>query len=553
MQSLTYQQAFYVAKKIYYVGLADRPAIQWCEADGHCLQSFRPTIWQTLALVLITGDIILAGFDDGQIRVCYVNMTSEERITMQITQVIKPHNKSLTVMSVNPSATILVSGGEDMTIFIFQLEKDEYADNFLIPIGFLPAPDVVTCITWHFANSYEVLVGCLHGKMMQPQFNVFKTYKSQIRRDIKIKEIQDRKAKKLAKKLEELERVKKENPGLEIDEDAFLADSESEEQLEPLHIPEVPNKILWLRYTENRTIWLSMGGFDAGYIYEYLIDQKDDTPYRFKMVDDADDIEISSYVYSRRKEYLIFAMEDGTIRVNRVNPHDFRDLSDYWTLAMHDNQNGLIPRMCFSNDERYFFSCGSDGNVFAYRFQPDDYVYSETIAPKHRISRPTGIKDVEPYTKLSLEETKIKAENDRVLKLANQRKAKVREILKNLKQRYARVLTRNAKLLPSQVIPREKLELDPRISEEVDKSFEDKLNLVKRKLAYDVEKSEVRMKKLLSHFTDPVDIHPFKLKGINDNDLYVLTIRQRQVLPEFFEMLDFVRNKVIAEQSKGRE
>lgn len=37
--------------------------------------------------------------------------------------------------------------------------------------------------------------------------------------------------------------------------------------------------------------------FDAGYIYEYMIDQKEDIPYRFKMVDDADNIEISSYVY----------------------------------------------------------------------------------------------------------------------------------------------------------------------------------------------------------------------------------------------------------------
>lgn len=38
-------------------------------------------------------------------------------------------------------------------------------------------------------------------------------------------------------------------------------DSESEEELEPLFIPEVPNKILWLKYTEDRTIWLSMAGW----------------------------------------------------------------------------------------------------------------------------------------------------------------------------------------------------------------------------------------------------------------------------------------------------
>ena len=40
-----------------------------------------------------------------------------------------------------------------------------------------------------------------------------------------------------------------------------------------------------------------MGGYDAGYIYEYRIDQKTEVPYFFKMVPDADDIEISSYTY----------------------------------------------------------------------------------------------------------------------------------------------------------------------------------------------------------------------------------------------------------------
>lgn len=77
----------------------------------------------------------------------------------------------------------------------------------------------------------------------------------------------------------------------------MIADSESEEQLEPLHFPDPPNKILWMKMTPNDTIWLSMAGYDAGYIYEYQLDQTSDIPYKFKMIDDADDIEISSYVY----------------------------------------------------------------------------------------------------------------------------------------------------------------------------------------------------------------------------------------------------------------
>lgn len=52
-----------------------------------------------------------------------------------------------------------------------------------------------------------------------------------------------------------------------------------------------------MQHTNDDTLWLSMGGYDAGYIYEYKIDQKEDAPFKFKMVHEADDIEISSYVY----------------------------------------------------------------------------------------------------------------------------------------------------------------------------------------------------------------------------------------------------------------
>lgn len=58
-----------------------------------------------------------------------------------------------------------------------------------------------------------------------------------------------------------------------------------------------------MKMTMNDTIWISMAGYDAGYIYEYQTEQTSEIPYRFKMVDDADDIEISTYVY---KYLLVF-------------------------------------------------------------------------------------------------------------------------------------------------------------------------------------------------------------------------------------------------------
>lgn len=57
---------------------------------------------------------------------------------------------------------------------------------------------------------------------LEPQVNKFTTYKAQIRRDIKIREIEAKKAEKVAKKRVAMEKLKAENPGLDIDEEIFL-------------------------------------------------------------------------------------------------------------------------------------------------------------------------------------------------------------------------------------------------------------------------------------------------------------------------------------------
>lgn len=60
-------------------------------------------------------------------------------------------------------------------------------------------------------------------------------------------------------------------------------------------------------------------------------------------------------------------MRNGAIRINKIN-EDFRDLSDYWLLNMHDNLNGIIPSIQFSYDNKMIFSIGHDGNLFSYEW-----------------------------------------------------------------------------------------------------------------------------------------------------------------------------------------
>lgn len=335
-------------------------------------------IWLPLSLDA-TGSIMIAGFSDGVIRV--ISYAIEQ---FQLVQVIKSHCKGITKISINPKGNVFVSASEDSSIFIHQITHD---DEFikLIPIGYVMMPSIVTCITWNHLMWSKVILGCKFGDIVQVEVPEtptiytktsyhlqhlplnhfkFKSIKSQIKRTEQIKQIELKREKRREKKLREFEEKLKENPRL-VKEDFLNDETEDEEEnLEPIFIPDPPNSILWIQFTRDETLWLSMSGYDAGYIYELNADDGD--LMSFNEIPEADDIEIHSYVY--HENFQIFGMSDGQIRVNRMKEENWRDLKDFWTLSMHDNLFGKIPKVVFSFDKRFLFSIGSDGNFFTYKW-----------------------------------------------------------------------------------------------------------------------------------------------------------------------------------------
>lgn len=61
------------------------------------------------------------------------------------------------------------------------------------------------------------------------------------------------------------------------------------------------------------------------------------------------------------------------------------------------------------------------------------------------------------------------------------------------------------KLPVSQRIPMCDLEIHPDITKDLDDTLEQEIDLVKRKLAFDVEKSRLGLQKLKYYFTDVLD------------------------------------------------
>nr|XP_029730533.1 LOW QUALITY PROTEIN: cilia- and flagella-associated protein 44-like [Aedes albopictus] len=513
-----------------------------------------------------SGMIMVLGFGDGFIRIIKVNLNaSSTESPICIVQIIKSHSETITTLAINQRETILVSGSEDKSIFVHQLIRGT-SNVTLEPIGLVYTPSPVSNINWKPNAFATVLIGCRHGQVLEVELpetptdytNIsyhlkaidirqltFQSVKSEIKRNIRIAEIEERKQQKRAKKMKSLERIREENPGVEINENAFLEDSEDEEELEQLYIPKIPNAVLWVQYTEEDTLWLSMAGYDAGFVYEYEFDDED--PVSCTPVPGAEDTEITTYLYDQH--YLIFGMGDGSIRVNRTK-EDFRDLNEYFTLNMHYNLNGKVSGLAFSNDNRFLFSVGTDGNLFAYKW------YSSTAPtappkPKSQEMPIPCVEDIEDPTFLSLEQQKIKQENDRKAKLLNDQKNDILNTVADYRKQFEQILARNLALPESQRFTMEDFALDERITADLKQELEEKMDLVRRKTAFDVEKARLSGEKLRKFFLEEMEHAPIEVLGVRVSTS-VKSFRIGKLNDEYYQTVADLEHRIEEEEARRR-
>ncbi|XP_025994269.1 cilia- and flagella-associated protein 44 isoform X2 [Solenopsis invicta] len=504
-----------------------------------------------------TGSTLACAFESGVIRIIAVAVSAADATDdikgdyVRLIQIIKPHKMAITAMSLNPSCRLLVTGSDDSTVFSFVITVSE---NFpvIMPIGFVKVPSGVTCLTWKTQCETTLLIGCMQGDCVEvvlprtpqpyttasyelvqcrPKAFKFHSVKSAIQRELIRLRREEKSKEKIETKRQELERLIAESPGLEINEETFLA-IEEQEPLPEVYTPKTANKVLIAQYISHDIIWLLMGGFDAGYIYEYpspqIIETIEEKPIKSTVIYDADDVEIRSCLFYKEKKYLFLAMEHGQIRVCRWKPENYTDLSDYWILPMHDNCNGYIPKMVLSHNQKMLFTCGYDGNLFSYEIN-DDTPFEEIEFEKTKgtLSLPhTSIEDIEEIDHKSLEEMIQQAEYDRIATAVKQNKYRTLEILLKLSEEYSKIVERNNALPKSHQISYKELELDPRITADLNKELDVEMATVREKLAFKVEKSELGLQKLVEYFVQPITCLPFVVCKILKSDNIVYSLRQ---------------------------
>ncbi|KAL7301745.1 hypothetical protein TKK_0005740 [Trichogramma kaykai] len=513
-----------------------------------------------------SGSSIVCGFDTGVLRLVALDLEppeDSEHERVRLCQIYRAHTEPIVRLAIDPQHKILVSFSQDSSLFVFQILSSDRSYPRLVPIGYLSLPSPTSSFAWKpNETSATILVGCSRGQCLEvrlptepqaytkisyklselrPCEFTFRSVKSAILREQAKLELEANRYERRLQKIQELQDFKKNNPGMEVDEEAFLESGmEDEDGLPDLYVPEVPSEVLTCMYNSRGQPQLSMSGYDAGYVYEYNIPESANEEVehlRSVPIADASDEEMTCHLSYNAGRYLILGTQHGALRVCRIKTEDEADWSDYWSLPMHDYYTGRVQAMCLGYDRRTLVSCGLDGNVFTYAINDDVPLDDEFKIPKPITSRDhiptTKVWDIEEANYPSLEQVIVKAEMDRIKANAKDDKERTLAALRQLTEEYNSLLRRNDKLPASQRLTEQELQLDPRISADLDEQLKEQMDIVYRKSEYKQEKCRLRLKKLMEHFIEPITCIPFAVKKILNPDSMVWSLRELKLTGDY--------------------
>ncbi|XP_012720586.2 cilia- and flagella-associated protein 44 [Fundulus heteroclitus] len=484
-------------------------------------------------LVNQSGGLLVTGFEDGVVRLLELynprrpQGATETDAELRLRQAFKPHNAPVTTVAYDRSGEILATGSSDCTVFFFTV-GDKYQ-----PIGFIHVPGPVQALEWspHSHTENRLLILCRSGHVVEvhsadlaaqestktyklhnlPRRSFrFRSIKSRIKREEEITRRQAAKEKKRKEREERLKELGEENAvALEKEEEEK---EEDEPELPPICIPNPPSPLCCGFYSQPGQFWLSMGGFDAGFLYHCKLSenqeedplQRQDEPFAFRHIHEADHDPICSVTFSSGRQLLLCGMQSGSIRVYPLQPgdHSLTSLQAYWALSVHDNQYGHLRHVRCSLDDLFVLTAGGDSNIFSFCLLPPEEV-QKTLETKAKIPSPrAGLEiealalDIEDPAAYSIETAKQKTEKDNLRREAELKEAEMQRQLLELQRRFKQVLSDNQSLPEHIRLKPEELLLDRRFYEQAEKQKARKVMEVRKQMAWEQERSSIALRKL---------------------------------------------------------
>ncbi|XP_074839653.1 cilia- and flagella-associated protein 44 [Carettochelys insculpta] len=502
------------------------------------------------------GGLITAGFEDGVVRIIEIydprglaivaGRTNVGNAQMRLKQAFKPHTAAVTALAYERNGEVLATGSKDKTVFFFAVE-DKYE-----PIGYICVPGPVQALQWSPPSHAEsmLLVLCENGFALQvpapilreedtvatyeikdlpTQYFHFCSIKSRIKRE---EEIERREKKKQEEEKARLEWMQKQKAmGIEIEEEPE-AEPVKEEPLPPIYIPQEPSPIVCGFYSSPGKFWLSLGGYDSGYLYHCAFspvqnqispESRQDEPFDVIPMENTDDNPIQRISFCTSKLLMFCGMKDGAVRIYPLQDKGLSAdmMNGYWSFNMHDNDYGQIQGIYSSYDDRFLVTCGADSNIFTFNIlSPEDIQKDLKVkvpSPRGGLEKEKTAEDIEDPYAYSIENAKRKKEYDQIMKAAEDKKNKKRQELITLRHKFHHLLQRNMELPKHMQLHREEFELDHRICEEMDRQTAQRIQLVQKELAWDQEKHRIGLQKLQKRFRDTLEFDTTVVHAIGSN------------------------------------
>ncbi|KAM6162750.1 cilia- and flagella-associated protein 44 [Erethizon dorsatum] len=498
-----------------------------------------------------SGAQVVVGFEDGVVRILELYdpkgltlFTGRKKILdadIYFKQVFKPHTAQVTALAYERDGEILATGSKDHTVFFFDVEKDYK------PIGYIKTPGPVCQLMWSTLSHPEstLLIICENGYILQspyPPINEeednddfsyeigdmpiryfhFSSVKSKIMRLI---EIENRKKQKELKAKEREARRRKlvEEMGEDGEKEFQEEKEEEEEEEEPLpeiFFPPTPSPILCGFYSEPEKFWVSLGGYDSGFLYHCEFPPYDessdfkaqkDEPFDFRFLEDTEDNPVQTITFSFNQSMMFCGMRNGAIRVYVLHPNDLSlaSLEHYWHFNVHDSDYGCVKRVLTSFDDRFLVTVGADSNIFIFNIISEFVLKKGTKAkvpsPRFGIETEPIPEDIDDPKAYSIENARRKREHDKLMKEVEEIKAGKREKIKALRNEFQKLLEMNKKLPKHMQFKRTDFNLDSEIRAEIDRKTVHKIQQVEKELAWEKERCELGLKKLQRRFRDSLE------------------------------------------------
>ncbi|XP_076438307.1 cilia- and flagella-associated protein 44-like isoform X2 [Babylonia areolata] len=538
------------------------------------------------------GSTVLTGFDDGVVRILTVSRVAEEmrkrsksECEVALKQAFKPHSQAVTAMAFDGKGQMLATGSKDSTVFFMNV-GDPYE-----PIGFYSVPGPVRQLMWtpEKYDKLALMVVCEGGLVVElgvpdvdkmdtshtfkiPELPTkvftFRSVKSRLRHEEELerKRIEEEER----KKKEEEERRKRIERGLETESEQG-DEEEGRPQSAPddwkPYIPSEPSPILHAFYdtTDEGTFWLSMGEFDAGYLYKCkfrteeekgqgLLDVADE-PIMSVPVVDSRDVPITTLKFSVSGNQVLYGMEDGSVRVQTLQtPNTLAEPGPYWRLPMHDAQAGRVRGLALTFEQTQVLSVGEDGNFFLYNYMADEELQKKIAENKAKLPSARKkedlekvVDDIDDPAAYSIEDAKQKAEHDKMMKEAEEKKREVRRQIAKLRRQFKSILEQNESMPAKQQLDRLEFEMDREIKLELERQTMERVSLVRRELAWESEKQRIALEKLRKRFKDVVECERIVLKAfLTPHE--VSSFRANKLSEDFYQLkAEYERKKTMGQ------